>query len=38
MLCGALGVAFALATGLGSPKAIERGWDALFEKRRREGE
>jgi len=36
ILCGALGVAFALATGLGSAKAIERGWDALFEKRKRE--
>jgi len=30
---GALGVAFALAVGLGSAKAIQRGWEALFEKK-----
>jgi hypothetical protein len=30
---GALGVAFALAVGLGSARALERGWDSLFEKR-----
>jgi hypothetical protein len=30
---GSLGVAFALAVGLGSAKALDRGWDALFEKR-----
>lgn len=31
---GSLGVAFALAVGLGSAKALDRGWDALFEKRK----
>lgn len=34
---GALGVAFALAVGLGSAKALDRGWDALFEKRKPSG-
>jgi len=29
---GALGIAFALAVGLGSARAIQRGWDALFDK------
>jgi len=33
---GTLGVAFALAVGLGSAKAIQRGWDALFEKKDRQ--
>jgi hypothetical protein len=32
---GAMGVAFALAVGLGSARAIQRGWDELLEKRRR---
>jgi len=31
---GAMGVAFALAVGLGSARAIQRGWDELLEKRR----
>ncbi len=31
---GAIAVAFAMAVGLGSAKAIQRGWDALFEKRK----
>ena len=34
---GAFGVAFALAVGLGSAKALDRGWDALFEKRKPSG-
>jgi hypothetical protein len=29
-----MGVAFALAVGLGSARAIQRGWEALFEKRK----
>lgn len=29
---GACGIAFAVAVGAGSVKAIERGWDALFER------
>lgn len=29
---GSIGVAFALAAGLGSTKAIQRAWDALFDK------
>jgi Mechanosensitive ion channel, conserved TM helix len=32
---GSAGVAFALAVGLGSAKAIERGWAALLERRRK---
>ncbi|MCG6919878.1 MAG: hypothetical protein LJF15_02165 [Acidobacteria bacterium] len=32
---GALGIAFAIAVGLGSAKAIQKGWDALFDKNRR---
>jgi len=37
---GAIGVAFAVAVGLGSSKAIHQGWQELFEKRKggREGE
>lgn len=31
---GSAGVAFALAVGLGSAKAIQRGWDVLFDKRK----
>lgn len=31
---GAIGVAFAIAVGLGSARAIQRGWEALFEKKR----
>ena len=27
---GALGIAFALAVGLGSARAIQKGWDSLF--------
>jgi hypothetical protein len=38
ILCGSLGIAVALATGMGSAKAIEHGWETLFEKRKREGE
>jgi hypothetical protein len=29
---GAIGVAFAVAVGLGSAKAIQRVWEGLFEK------
>jgi hypothetical protein len=32
---GAMGVAFAISIGLGSTKAIQRGWEELFEKRKR---
>jgi Mechanosensitive ion channel, conserved TM helix len=32
---GALGVAFALAVGLGSMRAIQRAWEELFEKKRK---
>lgn len=31
---GALGIAFALSVGLGSSRAIQRGWEALFAKRK----
>lgn len=31
---GAVGIAFALAVGLGTARAIHQGWVALFEKRR----
>ena len=34
ILFGAIGVAFALAVGLGSAQAVRKAWDALFEKRR----
>jgi len=30
---GAVGVAFAIAAGLGSARAIARGWESLFEKK-----
>jgi hypothetical protein len=30
---GAVGVAFAVALGLGSAKAVQRGWESLFEKK-----
>ncbi len=33
IIFGAVGVAFAVAVGLGSAKAIERGWQALFGNR-----
>ncbi|MEO8433127.1 MAG: hypothetical protein ABI592_16610 [Acidobacteriota bacterium] len=33
---GAIGVAFALAAGLGSARAMSAGWEALFRKRKRE--
>lgn len=33
---GAIGLAFAMAVGLGSARAIQRGWEALLEKRRHE--
>lgn len=33
---GAIGVAFALAVGLGSAGALQRGWEALFKKRKEE--
>jgi hypothetical protein len=36
ILFGSLGVAFALAVGIGSARAIERGWTALLEKRDRD--
>jgi len=32
---GAVGVAFAVALGLGSAKAVSRGWESLFEKKKR---
>jgi hypothetical protein len=32
---GAVGVAFAVALGLGSAKAVARGWESLFEKKKR---
>jgi hypothetical protein len=32
---GAMGVAFALAVGLGPAKAIQRGWESLFDRRDR---
>ncbi len=32
---GAIGVAFAVAVGLGSARAIQRGWETLFERRNR---
>jgi hypothetical protein len=35
---GAVGVAFALGVGLGSAKAIQRGWDALADRRKERGE
>jgi hypothetical protein len=35
---GAMGVAFALSLGLGSARAIQRGWEELFEKRKRKPE
>lgn len=38
ILFGSLGVAFALAVGIGSARAIERGWTALLEKRDRDDE
>ena len=31
---GAIGVAFAMAVGLGSARAVQGGWDALFKKRK----
>lgn len=34
---GAIGVAFAVAVGLGSAKAIQRAWEGLFEKRKNKG-
>lgn len=32
---GAVGIAFAVALGLGSAKAVQRGWESLFEKKKR---
>ncbi|MDH3455992.1 MAG: hypothetical protein OER90_04050, partial [Gemmatimonadota bacterium] len=29
---GAIGVAFAVAVGLGSARAIQRGWESLFDR------
>jgi len=34
---GAIGIAFALAVGLGSAKAIQRGWESLGERDRKGG-
>jgi hypothetical protein len=34
VIFGAVGVAFAVAVGLGSAKAIERGWETLFRNRK----
>jgi len=31
---GAMGIAFALSIGLGSARAVQRGWEDLFEKRK----
>jgi hypothetical protein len=31
---GAMGIAFALSVGLGSSRAIQKGWEALFAKRK----
>ncbi len=31
---GAIGVAFALAVGVGSARAIQRAWDSMFDKAR----
>lgn len=36
IMFGALGVACAIAVGLGSAKALQRGWEALFQKRKKE--
>ncbi len=33
---GAVGVSFAVAVGLGSARAIQRGWESLFDKRDKE--
>ena len=33
---GAIGIAFSIAVGLGSAKAIQRGWETLLEKRKDE--
>jgi hypothetical protein len=33
---GAMGLAFAVAVGLGTAKAIQRGWETLFERRKDE--
>lgn len=33
---GAVGIAFAVAVGLGSAKAIQKGWEGLFDKKRDE--
>jgi Mechanosensitive ion channel, conserved TM helix len=38
ILFGAFGVAFALAVGLGSAKAIQKSWESLLERRRRDAE
>jgi len=37
ILFGAMGVAFALAVGLGSARAVGVGWDSLLERRRKPG-
>jgi hypothetical protein len=34
IMFGAIGIAFAMAVGIGSAKAVQRGWEALFEKRK----
>jgi hypothetical protein len=31
---GAMGVAFALSVGLGSTRAVQRGWEELFERKK----
>ena len=33
---GAIGITFTLAVGLGSIKAIQKGWETLFEKRKKD--
>ena len=37
VIFGAIGVAFAVAVGIGSARAVEHGWLALFEKKGDEG-
>ena len=32
---GAVGVAFAVALGLGSARAVQHGWESLFEKKKK---
>ena len=36
MTFGAIGIAFAIAVGVGSARAVQKGWEALLEKRKEE--